>query len=241
MLVPRWSRAVSALRPVTVTCNFRIPVAGGIMPDLTLSPHTQSSARALTLYARSPCRPSSGLSVGSASRCLVIALLVWRHNSPAITTITSPAGSHLSESLSLSQVGRQALEKCHRLESRAMAPRLDHLLQSHRPILKLPPHDIPLSTWMCDRRTHRSYLYARGGERHAHNTQVAHDILWCTHISDYPPQSVHVRRHRGSNSCAASGARLEGQSCTDWRREAALITMRLSKGFIGTPGTRRCY
>ena len=40
-----------------------------------------------------------------------------------------------------------------------------------------PPHDIPLSTGMCNGRTHRSYLYAHGGERHARNTQVAHEIL----------------------------------------------------------------
>ena len=68
-----------------------------------------------------------------------------------------------------------------------------------------PLHDIPLSTWMCNRRSHRSHLYAHGGERHAHNTQIAHNILWCTHRTDYPPQFVHARRHRVSNSCAASG------------------------------------
>ena len=68
-----------------------------------------------------------------------------------------------------------------------------------------PPHDIPLSTGMCNARTHRSYLYAYGGKRHAHNPQVAHDILWCTHRTDYHPQFVHARRHCVSNSCAVSG------------------------------------
>ena len=70
---------------------------------------------ACTYSTLSPRHPSSGPSVGSMLRCLVITLLAASHNfskpTPCCsTTLTPPAGSHLSEQLSSSHVGRRALQ-----------------------------------------------------------------------------------------------------------------------------------
>ena len=178
--------------------RYRPPSCRWTSPHEQISPRTRRSVPAEVLSHHPACQPQF-----LKTHSLAIAA--------APTTLTSPAGSHLSEQLSSSHVGRRALQKCHRLESLAMAPRSVHLLQSHQPILKLhpiSPHNIPLSTGMCNARTHRSDLYAHGGKRHAYNPQVAHDILWCTHRTDYHPQFVHARRHCVSNSCAVSGGTL---------------------------------
>ena len=185
-------------------------------PDRRRRRHTQSSARALTLPTL-----STASVVWSVRRfCVEVPShhpvrcqpqFLKTHSlaiAAAPTTLTSPARSHLSEQLSSSHVGRRILEKYHRLESRAMAPRLVHLSQSHRPILKLhriPPSRHPFVHRDVQRANPPLVPIGPRRERHAHNTQVAHDILWCTHRNDYPPQCVHVRRHWLSNSRAASG------------------------------------
>ena len=116
------SHPIPSIIPCGGTCipRYMLPRLGtSLICPYRRRRHTRSSARALTLYPLSPRRPSLGLSVGSASRCLVITLLAYQpqflktHSlaiAAAPTAVTSPDGSHLSERLSLSEVGRRALK-----------------------------------------------------------------------------------------------------------------------------------